>query len=135
MTRGFRIARMVLLVAALGSAGCVSDSILGGHTKEQMLRSAPPGYECQVITFRVRDKQYGRLTVDQTVVELLRKRPGVLQVKRGTGREEIYVLTETRVDPYEMAVNTPDRYQVRVVDVTKTEVQDVPTGTKIPNVK
>ena len=126
MTRGSRTVRIALLLCALASAGCVSDSLFGSHTKSRMLATAPPGYECQVITLRVRDTQYGRLTVDQTVVELLRRREGVLEVRRGTGREEIYVLTETFVDPYSLAAGAPERYSVRVIDVEKTEPPEVP---------
>jgi len=91
-----------------------------------MLATAPPGYELQVITLRVTDKMYGRLTVEQAVIDILRTRAGVLDVKRGSGREEIYVLTETRVDPYSLAGSAPDRFVVRVIEVDKTELPEVP---------
>jgi hypothetical protein len=126
MTLVSRTMALGLLCGVLGLSGCVSDSLFGSHTKSKMLATAPPGYECQVVTLRVRDKQYGRLTVDQAVIELLRRREGVLAVRRGTGREEIYVLTETFVDPYSLPRTAPVRYSVRVIDVEKHEPPEVP---------
>jgi hypothetical protein len=96
---------------------------MGDSRKERMLNSAPMGYEVQLITLRVTDTRFGRLTVEQTIVDLLARREGVLDVQRGAGREELYVLAETHVDPYEMARNVRDRLQVRVLDVERPSTE------------
>lgn len=126
MTFGFRTLALALVGGILVTGGCISDGLIGSRTKEKMLATAIPGYELQVITLRVRDKSYGRLTVEQAVIDILRRREGIMDVKRGTGREEIYVLTETFVDPYSLARSAPERFTVRVIDVMKSVGPEVP---------
>ena len=126
MTLAPRRLALVLAAGLLVSGGCVSDSLLGGRTKQRMLDTALPGYEVQVVTLRVRDTMYGRLTVEQLVVDRLRRREGVMDVKRGSGREELYVLTESYVDPYSLQRSAPTRYVVRVIDVQKKKMPEVP---------
>ena len=126
MALGSRPLALVLAVAMLSSGGCISDSLIGSRTKSRMLATALPGYELQVITLRVRDTMYGRLTVEQAVIDILRRREGVLDVKRGSGREELYVLTETRIDPYSLAKSAPARFNVRVLAIDKPELPEVP---------
>ena len=102
------------LVALLLAPSCSS---MGASRKDRMLHSAPVGYEVKLLTLQVTDTRFGRLTVEQAVVDLLARREGVLDVQRGSGREELYVLVEKHVDPYSLARNAPERYIVRVLSV------------------
>ena len=126
MTLVSRLAALCMAACLLGTTGCWSANPFGSRVKEKMLKTAPPGYDCQIVTLRVRDTVYGRLTVDQTVIDVLKRREGVLDVRRGTGREEIYVMTETYVDPYSLPRTAPGRYSVRVIAVDKPELPEVP---------
>ena len=96
-----------LLALLLVPTGCAS---MGESRKQKMLDSAPIGYEVQVITLTVEDRRYGRLVVEQAVVDVLARREGILDVQRGAGREEIYVLAEAHVDPYSLPRTAPDRF-------------------------
>lgn len=109
---------LAVLLAAVLAAACSS---FGESRKQRMLDSAPVGYEVQLITLRVTDRGVGRLTVEQSVVDLLARREGILDVQRGPGREEIYVLAESFVDPYSLPRTAPDRFIVRVLDVETNE--------------
>lgn len=121
-------ARVVFAVTLLATLLAVpACSSMGESRKQDMLDSAPVGYEVQLITLRVTDTRYGRVTVEQTIVDLLARREGILDVRRGSGVEELYVLAEAHVDPYALARNVRERFIVRVLDVEKpgTEI-DLP---------
>lgn len=132
MRRATRLSVALLAFAPLLAVACSSDGALARSRKDRMLASAPAGYNVQLITVRVTDRQYGRLTVEQTIVELLQRREGILDVQRGAGREELYLLAETFVDPYALPYTAPDRYIVRVVDVetADTNRELVPTRSR-----
>jgi hypothetical protein len=126
MTRSRLVLAAALLAALIAAPACSS---MGDNAKERLLASAPAGYEVQVITLQVTDTRFGRLTVEQTVVDLLSRREGILDVRRGTGREELYVLAEKHVDPYWLARSAPERFIVRVIDVmTTSDEHAVPGG-------
>lgn len=116
------VARIVLLASLIALLGWLPGcSMIDSNRKEKMLSSAPPGYEVQLITLTVVDRQYGRLAVEQTVVDLLARREGILEVKRGAGREELFVLAEAHVDPYMIPRTVPDRFTVRILEVEKPD--------------
>ena len=123
MTRS-RLALLSFLVLTIGLLSACSA--LGKSRKQAMLDTAPVGYDVQLITLNVQDTRYGRLTVEEAVVDILSRREGILDVRRGSGREELYVLTETFVDPYDIPRSVPDRFIVRVMSVEKPSTVPVP---------
>ncbi len=114
-------AALLALLAALPACAGLTQS-----RKEKMLASAPPGYEVQLITLSAKDQRYGRLSVEQTVIDLLVRREGILDVQRGGGREEVLVLAETFVDPYALARTAPERFNVHVISVERPDARPVP---------
>ena len=122
MTAHRLVALLALVLVLVPLSAC---SAMGESRKERMLSSGIAGGDVQLITLRVTDRQYGRLTVEQTIVDLLSRREGILDVQRGSGREELYVLAEAFVDPYSIPRTAPERFIVRVVSVEKPE-HDMP---------
>ena len=121
MRRAARLTAVLLALVPLLASTCSSDGGVAQRRKERMLASAPVGYNVQLITIRVTDRRYGRMAVEQTIVDQLQRREGILDVQRGAGREELYLLAESFVDPYALPHTAPDRFIVRVVSVEQAD--------------
>ena len=113
------LAGLLLAVVPLVAA-CRSDGPLADSIKEGMLESAPPGTDAKLVTLRVTGNR-GRIVADEFAVDALLRGPGVLDVRRGRGRNELYVLIEGHADPYALPNALPLGDRGHVVEVLRAD--------------
>jgi hypothetical protein len=107
---------LLALLAALCLPACISDSLSGDMIRSNMLDSAPEPDNAKVVTLRVEDRR-GRLVVGQYVISDLERMRGVWNVRRGRGRNEVYVLCEKWVRASSLGAGLPPECRATVVDV------------------
>jgi hypothetical protein len=112
MTRATTLLFLTLaLLVAL--PGCWSGSWGGKSVRRSMMRSAPDA-NAKVVTLNIEDRR-GRLTAGQYMISDLKRKRGVYDVRRGRGRNEVYVLCDQSVRASSLQYALPEECIVKVV--------------------
>jgi hypothetical protein len=114
MTKLSRASVAALLLVAAGLCACASEGVREERWISSMLAEGDPGSKVAVL----RTNDIGRTTPTAGCLSALQRAPGVRSARRGAGRNELYALVDSYVDP-ETLVNSlgRDGYETWVVRV------------------
>ena len=98
--------RRLTLLAMMLAAACASE--------ESMFERAPRNRPVKVVVIEIEGSRASLVATEITLVDV-RRVPGVIEVERGSGRNEVNCLVEARVDGEDLMSALSERYRVKVL--------------------